>query len=769
MSIQQHKDYHYEKARLKYTNKLIEHVINTIINERVKNKENIKQAMIDLDFLDSSQSYITILTSNELLKIGAQNYSGLTRARNKPYFGRIDFREDNQGESVRYYIGKVALAKRKDNSPVIIDWRSPLANMYYDGRLGEVSYESPAGTINGELSLKRQYTIAQGHLEDYIDIDITTTDAFLQASLQVHADTRLKDIASTIQSEQNKVIRADAARPLIVQGVAGSGKTTIALHRIAYLLYTYGDTLVPENFLILAPNRLFINYISEVLPELGVERIRQSTFADFILELIGGTHRLTNTNEKIHRLLEGGMDSAESEMLKRVAAYKGSLEFKDLLDNYIRALEQQLLPEEDFMLEEYVIYEKEDTKALFIIEYSFLPLYRRFESIQNVLANKLKNSKESIVKELEDSYEKQIERARKTITDEEERRTAVVRLMDERESKVGRIKRATKALVVKYLGKPKQNLLGYYKEIVCNSETLMKYSNKPLDAEFAAYFCQHSAKVLAKKCLEYEDLAALAYLEHNIFGAGEKPAIQHVVIDEAQDFSLFQFYTLKHVLNTKLFTILGDLSQGIHAYRALSDWQQVMQMIFDQDDCQFLTLEQSYRTTIEIMSLANEVIKTVGEKQGLTLARPVIRHGLKPQVLKTKKDSDIIDMIKKAVEQGENLGHKSFAVICKNTEECETVHRQLKKAGVEATQLTGEESVYTAGVVVLPSYAAKGLEFDVVFIVNKKARYTTEIIDTKLLYVAMTRALHLLYVGYVDGTIPLLDDVDRSLFDEYVP
>ena len=397
MSIQGHKDFIYEKSRLKYTKRYIEYIIKTITSEKETRKEIIKQAMVEIDVSDSSQRYSTILINNELIKLGAQNYNGLVRSRHKPYFGRVDFREGNTSVTNRYYIGKVALAKRNENKPIIIDWRSPLANIYYDGRLGEVSYESPSGTVQGELFLKRQYTINEGKLEDFIDIDITTTDAFLQSSLQAHADDRLKDIASTIQSEQNKIIRAEASRPLIVQGVAGSGKTTIALHRIAYLMYTYEDKFIPENFLILAPNRLFINYISEVLPELGVEGVRQLTFADFVKELIGTTYTVINSNERIQSLLEGGMDNVERGLLSHIANYKGSLDFKNLIDNYVSDLEGQLVTKTDFILEEHILYEKEAVKNLLLVEYSFLPLYRRLELLKKALANKLSNAKKILI------------------------------------------------------------------------------------------------------------------------------------------------------------------------------------------------------------------------------------------------------------------------------------------------------------------------------------------------------------------------------------
>jgi DNA helicase-2/ATP-dependent DNA helicase PcrA len=216
----------------------------------------------------------------------------LAEASRKPYFARVDFREEGSAHVAPYYIGKMVLIRESDMKPVIIDWRAPVASLYYEERLGEAHYQAPRGDVRGTMSLKRQYTIEDGRLQNLFDIDITTNDTFLQSFLGANADTRLKDIVSTIQAEQNRIIRADMWTPLIVQGAAGSGKTTIALHRIAYLVYTHEKFFKPEAFMIIAPNTLFLNYISEILPELGVDRVRQTTFEDFAMDLIGRRFRI---------------------------------------------------------------------------------------------------------------------------------------------------------------------------------------------------------------------------------------------------------------------------------------------------------------------------------------------------------------------------------------------------------------------------------------------------------------------------------------------
>jgi DNA helicase II / ATP-dependent DNA helicase PcrA len=764
LPIKKHPEYTYEQARLKYTKKHIRHALATTEYSHDVHKENIKQAMLDLDPGDSSQSYISILTNTEMMKMGAQHHGGLLRATHKPYFARVDFRAKDDKQHKRYYIGKTSLAKPKDNKPIIIDWRSPIANIYYDGRLGEVSYESPDGIVHGDLGLKRQYSIEAGQLQNFMDIDITTKDAFLQASLHANADNRLKDIASTIQTEQNRVIRADLSRPLVVQGVAGSGKTTIALHRIAYLMYTYGEKLIPEIFMVLAPNHLFINYISEVLPELGVERTKQSTFTDFIYEQLRLKYKLSNPNEKLVKILEGGSDDNQVVLMQQAAAYKGSIQFIHVIDRYIREIEESIIPQHDFTLGKHVIATAAELRTLFTVEYRFLPLDKRLDTIKKVMENKLRNTQARFTARIRDFYIKQILSVKMKIKDETEKQAVVQKLAQEREDKLSLIQEDAATLLGKYFNvKLKRDVMFYYRELVTNAEILQRLVTEVLDDTFITYFCSHSAELLRKKNVEYEDLAALAYLQYYILGFKEKVTIQHVVIDEAQDYSVFQLYALRTILNTKFFTILGDISQGIHAYRSITKWEEVVDLVFEADNCQFLTLEQSYRTTVEVMKLANEVICQLHE--GVTLAKPVIRHGVKPKCAEVWDTEQVVDLIADTLQRTEIKPFKTIAIIGKTFDECQSVHRSLIKKGIQAILLTGEETAYSGGVVVLPVYVAKGLEFDVVFIISFKERYLRNDLDIKLLYVAMTRALHRLYVGHGERMMPLLEGVDSSLWE----
>ncbi|RSL33013.1 hypothetical protein D7Z54_11905 [Salibacterium salarium] len=264
MTENEQTEFEREKQHLEDTKQYLEDVLAKAANDQEAFQGNIKHAMEELDHLDSSLSYVNILANANLLDMADKNFRNLVNVREKPYFSRIDFTPKHTGMKEQLYIGKASLYTEENHDPVIVDWRSPVANLYYEGQIGEASYEAHGDVYEGELGLKRQYTIERGQLEDMRDIDVTARDEMLQEALTTNADKRLKDIVSTIQAEQNRIIRADMQKPVIVQGVAGSGKTTIAMHRIAYFIYTYAETFNPDEMMILAPNHLFLDYISDV-------------------------------------------------------------------------------------------------------------------------------------------------------------------------------------------------------------------------------------------------------------------------------------------------------------------------------------------------------------------------------------------------------------------------------------------------------------------------------------------------------------------------
>lgn len=763
MTLRDHPDYEIEQRRLEETVNYIENNIGSSEKNKDLYKAEIKEAYSNLDPTESSHSYMSIMLHTRLLDELERNYERFVKAKDKPYFARIDFQEEGRNLTEKFYIGKLSLLRPDWEVPMILDWRSPLASVYYDGRLGHVTYLNDLGEeMSGELLLKRQYEIENRQLKNIMDVDITATDTFLQASLGENKDNRLKDIVSTIQAEQNAIIRSDINKPLIVQGVAGSGKTTIALHRIAYLIYTYEKSFYPEEFMIIAPNRLFLNYISGVLPELGADNVKQTTYADYVFELIGNKYKLTDSEEKLVSIINTSNHEQHEENTDtiKVSAFKGSLAFKNILARYVKEIELGYVPKEDFMLEGCMLMSVKEVKNALLRDYNHLPLYKRFEQIEKHLRFRLDKEKTRIYDEAKLSYDKKIETIRKNEPDSEERRLVIVDLLNIRDAALEKIRKNTKTAVKNYMSQfVKKDLFDYYKEIITNEENLNVLSLGKLSGEFVSFMSNYSRNMLQMKMVELEDLAPLLYLKHRIMGFEKEVNIKYVVIDEAQDFSLFQFYVLKKIFNTDFFTILGDLSQGIHSYRSIKDWRMVLEKIFEPDSSRYLKLEQSYRTTIEIMDLANEVIKLIPNDE-LILAKPVVRHGEIPEAAGFDTNKEVIRAAVEKVSELISQGYKSIALIGKTPEECKRIHKELKKnKELDIKLLEGKEEEYDNTIVIMPSYLSKGLEFDAVIIINIDDVYQEEELDLKLLYVAMTRAQHRLHIYFKKGNNFLLERI----------
>lgn len=763
MPIINHPDYPHEQTRLEDTKSYITHVLHESEHNERDFRDKIKDAYTRINSLDSSEGYIALLTNVKFFEMTKQNIGQLKRVQSKPYFCRIDVKPEGHDRVQPLYIGKASLFRPDTQEPVIVDWRSPIANVYYEGRIGEISYQTETGTERGELFRKRQYTIERGELLDFQDIDITTRDELLQESLGGSTDARLKDIVSTIQEEQNRVIRADMYRPMIVQGAAGSGKTTIALHRIAYLIYTYGDKFNPDQFMILAPHQLFLKYIADVLPELGVEAVNQSTYLDFIHTCLGKKLKLADPNARLYRFLESvpqeGQAAAEHErenaMLRFVSLFKGSLAYKQLLDRYLDALILRMLPKQDCKLGKRVLCSAEELDKLFRRDYARLPVYKRVEKLKKILQDRLKTAKQELKEALANHFDEKIERAIYGIKDADKRRAKVSQLMDEKEQRLQNLEVRAKTVVKEFIALfPKQTLPQHYREFLSDGELLQA----ELSEEQRTFFQHHSLGLLDGRHMELEDTAALLYLQHKLFGFKEAFKIRNLVIDEAQDYSVFQLVALKEVLGTEMFTILGDLSQGIHSYRGVQSWDEVIRAVFPDGTCNYLVLEQSYRTTVEIMNLANRVIAH-SKTPGLVPAKPVVRHGEEPRQEVFADAGELIGQVLRDAEALRAQGCHSVAVIGKTMAECKRIEKLLKqkKTGLNILLLDEKENYEGADLVIVPSYVVKGLEFDAVFIVNLEECYSDDDLDVKLLYVAMTRPLHRLFAYSMHGNAGLLE------------
>lgn len=761
MPAEKHPAYREELERLKYTLGYVEKSLEGMTRKKDVLDGDVAKGKKHFNS-DNSQQYIELMINSMLQERAELKVRNLLAARSRPYFARIDFHEDGRRDAEKLYIGKMALIREEDQELIIVDWRAPVSNLYYEERLGDAGYDSPEGSIKGQLKLKRQFSIDNGKLNEMFDIDITTNDEFLQASLGANADNRLKEIVSTIQTEQNQVIRADMWTPLLVQGAAGGGKTTIALHRIAYLIYTYEKTFKPENFMIIAPTKFFLNYISEVLPELGVEKTRQTTFEEFAVQVIGQKFNISDANDKLTMFVDRNTTPEQiafNENVKKESEFKSSMLFKEILDDYIALVEEDFIPKEDFSLGQRVIYKYEDINKLFHNDYKKLPIVKRIDEIKKHLINRLKAQKQNIAEEIQLKCDKLIMQIKLVVQEPEEKQRLIVENIDRKNEYISKLENSSKNAVKDYIAKISRiNPYQYYKEFMSDKALFDKLVCNRVGGELGGFIRDYTLGVLDSGKIEIEDIAPIMYLKYKIHGVDEKIPVRHIVIDEAQDFSVFQIYVLRNIIKDSSFTILGDLSQGIHSYRGTKDWDDINSFAFE-GKCKRLLLEQSYRTTVEIMEAANKVIANLKDNN-LVEAKPVIRHGKQVEIIKKDSMREAAEDMAARIEELKKENFKSIAIICKTAEECSRVHGFFKKGKNIPYIITGKEKEYKSGMVIVPSYLAKGLEFDAVFIANADARtYREDELDIKLLYVAMTRPLHRLCIYYENELTPLLKEV----------
>ena len=689
-----------------------------------------------------------------ILQMYIDKLEDIKNIKDSPYFARMDFKEDNRVNEI-LYIGKLSILDSQSLEPIVIDWRAPIANLYYEGKLGRSSYTVLDKKISGEILLKRQYIIENKKLKKYVDINITGVDELLQNSLEEKADDRLKNIVATIQDKQNKIIRAPIDLPLIVQGVAGSGKTTIALHRIAYLIYHYEKEFKPNEFMIIAPNKFFLNYISNILPDLGVNDVRQCTFEDFAYDVIGKKLKVPDNNEKlvmiVNKKIEDDYKNRINIVLKE-AKFKSSIKFKDIIDKYLKNLELRFIPKMDFCYKEYTIMNYSDINELFINTYKMYSFKRRIFEIEKHLTYALKNKSNEIVERIKQQRSKAIENLQG-----KER----IEVYENFTKEVDLIEKGYKKIIKKYLNEiENKDCVEYYKEFI--KDYLSEFITIEDDEEMKnviEYMKKTTLYNLEKNEASFEDLAPLMYLQYKIIGINDKCKVKHTIIDEAQDYGEFQFDILRTILNSYSMTILGDIAQGVHFYRGIENWNKFIDVEFKDKKVTYTTLQKTYRTTKEIMDIANQVINKLPkyEKESIVLGDPVINRKNSIYYQQVYNIQELVRNINTRIEKHIKEGYKSIAIIGKDINECKEIQKYINQLRNDVKLIQAKDSEYNAGISIVPSYLAKGLEFDCVIIANANdENYTDSVLDIKLLYVTITRAMSKLDIFYIDKMSKLL-------------
>ena len=654
---------------------------------------------------------------NELMKRTSLRFINLQKCMMKPYFARIDFIQDGASKTESCYLSKVGIVDY-DGNLVTVDWRAPISSLYYDSSVGNVHYFAPDGEIKGELKLKRQFTIEDKELLEYFDVDAVSDDELLKPYLGVNSDSRLKNIVASIQKEQNTIIRANIYDNILIQGVAGSGKTTVALHRIAYLVYNHRNQYKPNQFMVIGPNKYFLSYISSVLPDLDVDNVNQLTYEDLANDFIGEKYKIVESKY---------IDSQK---------FKSSLIYKDLLEEYLNELDKNIIPQEDFKIREFTVIKREEILQLYKSEN-----VSSYDNIQSKL-DKLTLFLKRIIDDRKVEIDERLVKEFDVLNSDN-----IGEIYKKREAIRDELLKGCKNSFKKYFSLANYRATKIYKDFIES----IKIHNKDEFDEFGELKASTLSN-LKNDFVEFEDLPGIMYIKYRLQGAKEYDKYQQVVIDEAQDLGPFNFFILKKMMKNASFSIFGDLAQAIYPYRSIKNWNEVIQLIFN-DECEILKLTKSYRTTVEIMNKANQLTKHLG----LDLAEPVIRHGEEVSLICVTK-AETVKKIKELILKMRKSGLKSIAIICKTLNEVGKIYKELSKAEKSIHVIEKDKEEFESGICLLTCYMAKGLEFDGVIITNaSNSNYNIDDdLDMKLLYVSMTRSLHKLAILYEDEMTKVL-------------
>ncbi|MCC0671987.1 UvrD-helicase domain-containing protein [Clostridioides sp. ES-S-0145-01] len=648
-----------------------------------------------------------------------------------PYFGRIDFTEDNEVDTQKCYIGLSNLID-DDYDFLVYDWRAPISSMFYDYEIGQASYDCPEGLISGEITKKRQYKIKDRKIEYMFDSNLNIDDDVLQELLGKNSDEKMKTIVTTIQREQNQVIRNEDYKNLIVQGAAGSGKTSIALHRIAYLLYRHKDKITSKNIIIFSPNNIFNDYISNVLPQLGEDNICQTTFKDYMHQELGNDFKKESPSEMMEYIFDNNQKITYRDRIENIE-FKTSSEFVDILKKYITHLETEDRCFEDIIVRGKLIISSKDLQDLFSNDYSNLPIKRRLEKIKSRIMFLIEPYEKIWV----DEIFKELEESGDYIEKEEmiEKSTLIV-------------KENLKEIYSKVLKMTELDLIDTYKNLFENLELFLDKTNIEYDKNLIDNIRTYTMDNLSVKSLYYEDQVALLYLKGVLGGIPNTSQIKYVIIDEAQDYSPLQYEIFYKLFNSANMTILGDINQSINPFMNIGDYNNIHD-ILKNDTC-IINLSKTYRSTMEITRFSRKLLtESINDEY-------VERHGDEPKIICFKDKNQLNKKLIEDIKGYKKKNYNSVGIITKTVREAREVYEFLKENDVDVQCITKDDDEYINGVLIMPSYLSKGLEFDVVIIYNASNKNYNNEDERLLLYTCCTRALHVLNIYYLDEISSLL-------------
>lgn len=746
-----------EQKRVDLVMGIITDELNRLEEEKSKRKNEVvdirkhfwDEVKVNLDSFDDyletiiglRQEVQALSVSQSSHRHAAKRLSTLQRMHEVPYFGRIDLLEEGTTKAEQIYIGISTLRDPSSDDFLIYDWRAPVSSVYYDYQPGPVKYETPGGTIHGILKKKWQYLIRDGKLQSMFDTSLTIGDEILQQVLGKGTDKKMHNIVATIQQEQNKIIRHDLGRLLIVHGAAGSGKTSAAMQRIAYLLYKYRDRLNADQIILFSPNTMFNSYVSNVLPELGEENMQQVTFQEYLDHRLSKDFRVETPFEQLEYVLTR---EKTPEYFTRLASiqFKASTRFFEALQLYRQSLENSGMKFKDIVFREKTIITAEQIENHF---YSGDPSIR--------FHNRLDNLKDWLIKQLKELHKDEwkkpwVQEEIELLSDDEyhqaHRQLAEKRGFKREEAADYEMEpKALARLIVQQKLKPiRKQIRDYrfihiteiYKQLFVEDEQMMKGLNAEVPPEWPT-ICRSTIDMLEDGKLYYEDATPFLLLKELIEGFHINSSIRHIVVDEAQDYSPFQFEFLKRLFPAAKMTVLGDFNQAIFAHASEMVDFNTLSRLYGPSETEVVNIARSYRSTKPIIEFTRRLVPN-GDK-----IIPFERDGEKPMLIQVNNDEELHSSIVSKVTELKEHNYHSIAIICKSAKESNCAYEALSEIN-ELKLLKSTSLDYEQGVVVVPSYLSKGIEFDAVIIYNASHNVYDDESLRRTFYTVCTRAMH---------------------------
>lgn len=753
-----HPDWDNESARLEG---VIE-FISSQLKERLSEKEFLSSqeadinrsmweennSLQDLDNISEFMQNIGMLKQNMAWsKRTAGDIKRLEKQFINPYFGRIDFAE-GIGDFEKIYIGINSLTNDETSKILIYDWRAPICGMFYDFETGPAFYLCPAGRITGGISLKRQYRIEDGQLKYLFDSNIAIEDQVLQEILASGASSKMKNIVSTIQKEQNAAIRNETTHVLAVQGAAGSGKTSVAMHRASYLLYRHKKHIRSENLTILSSTDILGHYISDVLPELGEDEIKGVTFQSVLLKHTPlEDFNLQSHPELIEKMLTTS-DPVSYKEIGSVIRFKTSKEFIGLLNNFFDFALKNLFKFEDIMFNGSVVTSGKELNELFYNSFSsMLPVARlkrmetRIDEIIKPLKNLDRHDKERELEEGEDYVSHKEARVLSHFA----MKNDIKPFQDQMETMFS------------------ISALKLYRTLFEDDliwRTCLEGLTLP-DTETLDLIRKYSLENIQNGMLGFEDAGPIMYLSQLIGETTEDLSVKHLIVDEAQDYSPIQLIGLSKLFPAAGITILGDISQNVSPYASEGNLETMARMI-SPNDFKFMSMNKSYRSTCEINEFASAFL---GSAQSEFFGR----HGEKPEITVLRDNEALYKAIYDSIHERLDSGDKTIAVITRTLSDAKELFQNLRKLNrgtAYPLKMMNDDYGYSIeGIMVIPSYLAKGLEFDAVFIPIMLDTDYSKPDEKGLFYTALTRPFHHLSLLCPFNKLPaVLDKIDPALY-----